>query len=155
PEGGFYSAYDADSEGEEGKFYVWTPEEIRAVLGAAGQSHAADGSDRSRDYKVSEILAYYGVTEAGNFEGKNILHLADGAATPAPAGLDAARAALLAARAQRVPPGLDDKRLTSWNALAIAALAEAGAVLGRDDYLEAARDCAEFFLGTTPAPETG
>ncbi len=77
------------------------------------------------------ILAYYGVTEAGNFEGKNILHLADGAAAPAPAGLDAARAALLAARAGRVWPGLDDKRLCSWNALAIAALAEAGAVLGR------------------------
>ncbi|HXF29957.1 MAG TPA: thioredoxin domain-containing protein [Solirubrobacterales bacterium] len=131
PEGGFYSAYDADSEGEEGKFYVWTQEEIRAVVPDA-----------------DEILAYYGVTEAGNFEGKNILHLADGAATPAPAGLDAARAALLAARAQRVPPGLDDKRLTSWNALAIAALAEAGAVLGRDDYLKAAADCAEFVLGT-------
>ncbi len=130
PEGGFYSAYDADSEGEEGKFYVWTPDEIRAVLG--------DDAD--------EILAYYGVTEAGNFEGKNILHLSDGAAAPAPAGLDAARAALLAARAGRVPPGLDDKRLCSWNALAISALAEAGAVLGRPDYLEAAADCAEFIL---------
>jgi hypothetical protein len=131
PEGGFYSAYDADSEGEEGKFYVWTPAEMRAVLPEA-----------------DEILAYYGVTESGNFEGRNILHLADGAAAPAPAGLDAARAALLAARAERVWPGLDDKRLMSWNALALAALAEAGAVLGRDDYLEAARACAEFLLGT-------
>ncbi|HJZ35115.1 MAG TPA: thioredoxin domain-containing protein, partial [Solirubrobacterales bacterium] len=72
--------------------------------------------------------------------------LADGAAAPAPAGLDAARAALLAARAERVPPGLDDKRLCSWNALAIAALAEAGAVLGRPDYLEAAAACAEFIF---------
>jgi uncharacterized protein YyaL (SSP411 family) len=132
PEGGFYSAYDADSEGVEGKFYVWTPDEIRAVLAAP----------------ADEILAYYGVTEAGNFEGKNILHLADGAAATAPPGLDGARAALLAARAERVPPGLDDKRLTSWNALAIAALAEAGAVLGRPDYLEAAEACAEFVLGT-------
>jgi uncharacterized protein YyaL (SSP411 family) len=132
PEGGFYSAYDADSEGEEGKFYVWTPAEIRAVL----------------DGPADEFLAYWGVTEQGNFEGKNILHLADGAAAPAPAGLAEARAALLAARATRVPPGLDDKRLTSWNALAIAALAEAGAVLGRDDYLDAASACAEFVLGT-------
>jgi len=132
PEGGFYSAYDADSEGEEGKFYVWTPAEIRAELG--------DDAD--------PILAYYGVTDAGNFEGKNILHLADGAAAAAPPGLDAARAALLAARAERVPPGLDDKRLCSWNALAIAALAEAGAVLGRDDYLDAAAACAEFILKT-------
>jgi uncharacterized protein YyaL (SSP411 family) len=136
PEGGFYSAYDADSEGVEGKFYVWTPDEIRAVLEGAG------------GFDVDAILTYYGVTEAGNFEGKNILHLADGAAAPAPPGLDSARAALLAARAERVPPGLDDKRLTSWNALAIAALAEAGAVLGRDDYLEAAAACAEFVLGT-------
>jgi uncharacterized protein len=139
PEGGFYSAYDADSEGEEGKFYVWTPEEIRAVLG--------DDADA--------VLAYYGVTEAGNFEGKNILHLADGAAAERPAGLDAARAALLAARAERVWPGLDDKRLTSWNALAISALAEAGAVLGRPDYLEAATRCAEFLTTTMRYPETG
>jgi uncharacterized protein YyaL (SSP411 family) len=138
PEGAFYSAYDADSEGVEGKFYVWTPDEIRAVMPDA-----------------DEILAYYGVTEGGNFEGKNILHLADGPAAPAPAGLDAARAALLAARAERVAPGLDDKRLTSWNALAIAALAEAGATLGREDYLEAAVSCAEFVLGTMRDAETG
>jgi uncharacterized protein len=158
PEGGFYSAYDADSEGEEGKFYVWTPDEVRAALagptavdltgdiGGLGRPQAGGGG-KGRP-RVEEILAYYGVTETGNFEGKNILHLADGAAAPAPAGLDAARAALLAVRAERVPPGLDDKRLTSWNALAIAALAEAGAVLGRDDYLEAAAACAEFVLGT-------
>jgi uncharacterized protein YyaL (SSP411 family) len=139
PEGGFYSALDADSEGEEGKFYVWTPEEILAVLETIPAPERPD---------PDAIFAYYGVTEAGNFEGKNILHLADGAAAPAPAGLDAARAALLAARAERVWPGLDDKRLCSWNALAIAALAEAGAVLGRPDYLEAAAACAEFVLGT-------
>jgi uncharacterized protein YyaL (SSP411 family) len=144
PEGGFYSAYDADSEGEEGKFYVWTPGEIRAVLAGDGAGARATGGRADPD----AILAYYGVTEAGNFEGKNILHLADGAAAAPPPGLDAARAALLAARAARVPPGLDDKRLCSWNALAIAALAEAGAVLGRPDYLEAAEACAQFVLGT-------
>ncbi|HEY2479027.1 MAG TPA: thioredoxin domain-containing protein [Solirubrobacterales bacterium] len=144
PEGGFYSAYDADSEGEEGRYYVWTPGEIRAVLAEDSAGPAATGGRPDPD----EILAYYGVTEAGNFEGKNILHLADGAAAAPPAGLDAARSALLAARAERVPPGLDDKRLCSWNALAIAALAEAGAVLGRPDYLEAAATCAEFVLGT-------
>jgi uncharacterized protein len=148
PEGGFYSAYDADSEGEEGKFYLWTPDEIRAVLEdptAVDLTGAIGGEGRPQ---VEEILAYYGVTDAGNFEGKNILHLADGAAAPALAGLDAARTALLAARAERIPPGLDDKRLTSWNALAIAALAEAGAVLDHPDYLEASEACAEFVLGT-------
>jgi uncharacterized protein YyaL (SSP411 family) len=144
PEGGFYSAYDADSEGVEGKFYVWTPAEIHAVLTQDSAGSAATGGRADPD----AILAYYGITEAGNFEGKNILHLADGATAVAPPGLDSARAALLAARAERIPPGLDDKRLTAWNALAIAALAEAGAVLGRDDYLEAAAACAEFVLGT-------
>jgi hypothetical protein len=139
PEGGFYSALDADSEGEEGKFYVWTPDEIRAVLDAIPAAERPD---------PDEILAYFGVTEAGNFEGRNILHLADGATAPAPEGLDAARSALLAVRAERVWPGLDDKRLCSWNALTITALAEAGAVLGREDYLEAAGACAEFVLGT-------
>jgi uncharacterized protein len=129
PEGGFYSALDADSEGEEGKYYVWFPEEIRELLG--------DGA-------AAPVLEFYGVTERGNFEGANVLHRALGASATEPAGLAEARAALLAAREQRVRPGLDDKRLLSWNALAISALAEAGAVLGREDYLDAARGCAEF-----------
>jgi uncharacterized protein len=148
PEGGFYSAYDADSEGEEGKFYVWTPDEMRAVLESAAAVGARGPDAEPAPLDTDAILAYYGVTESGNFEGKNILHLADGAAAPAPAGLDAARAVLLAVRAERVPPGLDDKRLCSWNALAITALAEAGAVLGRPDYLDAAAACAEFIFGS-------
>jgi uncharacterized protein len=131
PEGGFYSALDADSEGEEGRFYVWTPAELREALGAE---------------RAAEIGAYYGVSEAGNFEGRSILHLAGGAAAPEPEGLDAARRELFEARARRVRPGLDDKRLASWNALMVSALAEAGAVLGREDYLDAARQCAEFVL---------
>jgi uncharacterized protein len=132
PEGGFYSALDADSEGEEGRFYVWTPAEIRAVLGGAAQ----------------DVIEFYGVSEAGNFEGRNVLHLARGAAAPRPAGLDGARRALLEAREKRPRPRLDDKRLTAWNALMLAALAEAGAALGRPDYLEAARRCASFLLGS-------
>jgi len=142
PEGGFYSALDADSEGEEGRFYVWTPEQVRAALVAAGSSDGAGAPD------PEAILAHYGVSERGNFEGANVLHLAGGAAAPEPEGLATARAALLTARATRVRPGLDDKRLASWNALAISALAEAGAVLGRDDYLDAARAGAEFVDGS-------
>jgi uncharacterized protein len=130
PEGGFYSALDADSEGEEGRFYVWTLDEIEAVLGE----------------RAEPVAEFYGASEAGNFEGRNILHLAGGATGPEPAGLDAARQALYEARARRVRPGLDDKRLASWNALVLGALAEAGAALGREDYLDAARDCAEFVL---------
>jgi uncharacterized protein YyaL (SSP411 family) len=137
PEGGFYSALDADSEGEEGRFYVWTPDQIREVLG--------DGAD--------PVLAYYGISDQGNFEGSNVLHLAGGAEGPEPPGLEKARQELFEARAQRVRPGLDDKRLTSWNALAIAALADAGAVLGRGDYLDAARACAEFVLGSLRDPD--
>jgi uncharacterized protein YyaL (SSP411 family) len=130
PEGGFYSALDADSEGEEGRFYVWTPEEIRAVLGERAEA----------------VIEFYGVSEAGNFEGRNILHLPGGGAAAQPEGLAEARQALYEARVERVWPGLDDKRLTSWNALMLAALAEAGAALGRGDYLDAARRCADFIL---------
>ena len=130
PEGGFYSALDADSEGEEGRFYVWAPAEIRELLGA----------------DAGAVIEFYGVSERGNFEGANILHLAAGVEAEPPPGLDAARRTLYEARAKRVWPGLDDKRLTAWNALAISALAEAGAVLGRADYLDAARRCAEFVL---------
>jgi uncharacterized protein len=130
PEGGFYSALDADSEGEEGRFYVWTEEQIREVLGEG----------------AGPVIEFYGVSERGNFDGANILHLAVGAAAEAPPGLAEAKRALYETRSQRVWPGLDDKRLASWNALAISALAEAGAVLGREDYLDAAARCADFIL---------
>ncbi|HEX7280093.1 MAG TPA: thioredoxin domain-containing protein [Solirubrobacterales bacterium] len=137
PGGGFYSALDADSEGEEGRFYVWTPAQIREVLGETAET----------------LIEYYGVSERGNFEGSNVLHLADGAEAEAPPGLAEARQALFEARSQRVWPGLDDKQLTSWNALAIAALADAGAVLGRGDYLDAARGGAEFVLTELRGPD--
>ncbi|HKF83651.1 MAG TPA: thioredoxin domain-containing protein [Solirubrobacterales bacterium] len=136
-EGGFYSALDADSEGEEGRFYVWTSAQIREVLGEA----------------ADPVIEHYGASEEGNFEGSNVLHLAHGPENPEPAGLTEARQALYEARAQRVRPGLDDKRLASWNALAIAALADAGAVLGREDYLDAARECAEFVLTRLRDPD--
>jgi uncharacterized protein YyaL (SSP411 family) len=126
PEGGFYSALDADSEGEEGRFYVWRLDELRDVLGSDAEA-ATD---------------YFGATEGGNFEGRNILTRGE---SP-PEDLAELKRRLYEARAQRVWPGLDDKRLTSWNALMLGALAEAAAALGRDDYLDAARGCAEFIL---------
>jgi uncharacterized protein YyaL (SSP411 family) len=128
PEGGFCSALDADSEGVEGKFYVWTLDELRAALGDDGLSRDA--------------VAFFGATEGGNFEGVNVLE----GRGPVPGRLTDIQAALLAARAERVRPGLDDKRLTSWNALMISALAQAGAALERADYLAAAAACAEFLL---------
>jgi uncharacterized protein YyaL (SSP411 family) len=134
PEGGFYSALDADSEGEEGRFYVWDENEMREALGEAGV--AADAVER--------VLGYWGVSAAGNFEGKNILHVPLGASARQPPELADARTALYSWRDGRVRPGLDDKRICSWNALMIAALADAGAALGRQDYLDAASACARF-----------
>ncbi len=134
PEGGFYSALDADSEGEEGRFYVWDEAEMREVLAGAGIGHEA----------VERVLGHWGVSAAGNFEGKNILHVPLGASAQQPAGLADARRALYAHRDDRVRPGLDDKRICSWNALMIAALADAGAAMGRNDYLDAACGCARF-----------
>ena len=142
PEGGFYSALDADSEGEEGLFYTWTPEEIEAVLSSPEQD-SANCIDFSTQ-QIDKLMQFYGVSKGGNFEGRSVLHLIGEADTEEPEGLDEMRRALCEARAKRVWPGLDDKRLASWNALAIGALAEAGAVLGREDYLDAARGCAEF-----------
>jgi uncharacterized protein YyaL (SSP411 family) len=124
PEGGFYSALDADSEGEEGKFYVWSRAQLVEVA----------GEDAAR---------WFGASEGGNFEGSNILVRGEGN----PPELADWRARLYEVRSKRVWPGLDDKRLTSWNALMISALAEAGAVLEREDYLDAARQAADFLLG--------
>jgi uncharacterized protein YyaL (SSP411 family) len=133
PEGGFQSALDADSEGEEGRFYVWTPEEIREALEAKGLGERAD-----------EVISYFGVTERGNFEGRNILHLPGGLQDEPPEWLEEARRALYSHRSRRVWPGRDDKRLASWNALMISALADAGASLPCQDYLDAAVAGAEF-----------
>ncbi len=127
-DGGFFSALDADSEGVEGKFYVWSLEQLRSAL--------ADDADAA--------VAWFGASEGGNFEGLNILE-SRGAEPPAEQRARI-RARLLAQRSERVRPATDDKRLTSWNALMISALADAGAVLGREDYLTAARECADFLL---------
>jgi len=144
PEGGFYSALDADSEGEEGRFYVWTPEQIRAALENPDASPGQANCIKFSAQQTENLMQFYGVSQAGNFEERNILHLAGGVEAAEPEGLGEMRRALYEARAKRVWPGLDDKRLTSWNALTISALAEAGAVLEREDYLDAARACADF-----------
>ncbi|MDQ3935112.1 MAG: thioredoxin domain-containing protein, partial [Actinomycetota bacterium] len=128
PEGGFYSALDADSEGEEGRFYVWTMAELRETLGEL----------------ADEAIEYFGVDEGGNFEGRSILVRG----SDPPESLPEIKRRLYEVRSKRVWPGLDDKRLTAWNALLISALADAGAVLERPDYLEAASTCAAFVLGS-------
>ena len=141
PEGGFYSAQDADSEGEEGKFFVWTADEIEAVLGK----------------EEADLLGrVYGVTPAGNFEGNTILNLkrtvADVAQqTGAPVETVSERLAassqkLFIEREKRVKPSRDEKILTEWNGLMIHALADVGVVLGRADALEAAAKSADFVL---------
>ena len=140
--GGFFSAQDADSEGVEGKFFVWSPEEIRGALPDAEMARAA--------------CAYWGLDDGANFEGHNILfvsrELSDvarelGLSPERLADLIAqARTLLYAAREKRVHPGLDDKVLASWNGLVLAALADAGRALDRPDYIAAAVKNAEFLI---------
>jgi uncharacterized protein YyaL (SSP411 family) len=140
-EGAFFSARDADSEGEEGIFYVWTPKQVRDVLDAE---------------TAALFMRVYDVTDGGNFEGRNILHL--------PYSLDAqaareglaveelerrlqeARDGLVRARSKRTPPMRDEKVLAGWNGMALRALAEAGGALGREDYTSAAVQGADFIL---------
>ncbi len=140
--GGFYSAEDADSEGEEGTFYIWTPGEITALL----------GEERGR-----LVNDYFGVSESGNFEkGKSILYRAhDNEAFAAERGmsveelaeiLEEARRVLLAARGKRERPFRDDKIITAWNAMIIAALARGAVVLGEQKYLEEASRAADFIV---------
>jgi len=130
PEGGFAAALDADSDGVEGAYYVWTPGQLGEVLGEADGGYAA---------------AVFGVTQAGTFEhGASVLQLR---ADPAdPDRFARVRAELLAARMRRTRPGLDGKIVAAWNGLAIAALAEAGLLLGRPDFIAAATAAAELLV---------
>jgi uncharacterized protein YyaL (SSP411 family) len=125
--GGFASALDADTDGEEGLTYVWTPDEVRAALDPADAEAA---------------IAYYGISEGGNFEGRTVLRPSGSA----PARLEQIRLALLEVRAHRPQPARDDKAIACWNGFALAALAEAGWRLEQPRYLDAARACAGFLL---------
>ncbi|HEX6729075.1 MAG TPA: thioredoxin domain-containing protein [Pyrinomonadaceae bacterium] len=141
PQGGFYSTQDADSEGHEGKFFVWDIEEIRSLLGEA-------------DAKL--FSAFFNVTSQGNFEGKNILNVTSSIEdvarqlnvelSEAERSLERSRQKLFMVREKRVKPDRDEKVLTAWNGLMLASFAEAGAILQRSDYTDAARRNAEFVL---------
>ena len=141
PAGGFYSSQDADVDGEEGQYYLWTPDEIIGLLGEE------DGRLVSR---------YFGIGSEGNFEGGSVLHIPKDLAGLAaetgvrPADIEAvmarSKAKLLEARGRRPKPKRDDKILTSWNGLMLQALAEASSVFGRDDYLAAATANASFLV---------
>ncbi len=143
PEGGFYAAQDADTEGIEGKFFVWTPAEVAEVVGET-------------DARV--VSAWFDVTDRGNFEHKNILHTArDREVVATELGITVgeldgtirrARESLYSAREFRVKPSRDDKVIVAWNGLMIRAFADAGAILEDARYLDAARHAAEFILNT-------
>ena len=138
PGGGFFSAEDADSEGVEGKFYVWPRSEIIAVLG---------------DAAAPKVCEWYGVTDEGNFEDTNILHRPVRGDLIRPPAIEEARRLLFAARALRVRPGLDDKVVTEWNAMMVATLAEAGAACQRPDWIGTAQRGAGFLLDTLRRPD--
>ncbi len=134
PSGGIHSAEDADSEGVEGKFYVWSRPQVEAVGGAAA-------------------VEWYGVTDGGNWEGSNILWRPERGDLIRPPAVEGARRMMFEARELRVRPGLDDKVVTEWNAMAVAALAEAGAALGRPDWVATAVEVAEFLLSSLRRPD--
>ncbi|WP_394352581.1 thioredoxin domain-containing protein [Candidatus Nitrosotalea sp. FS] len=138
PEGGFYSAQDADSEGEEGKFYVWKKKEIQEILG-----------------KDSDIFClYYDVTDGGNFEGHTILYNSMNLSSIAfhfgkseseiRQILKQSREKLYAVRSKRIPPGRDDKIMTSWNSLMITSFVKGYRVTGEPDFVQSAKKCIEF-----------
>jgi uncharacterized protein len=148
PEGPFYSTEDADSEGVEGKFYVWSLEEVQKVLGME---------------RAKEFASVYDVSERGNWEYENILNLPKSIAQSAKVlgrdetdlrqDLAVDRAKLLAAREKRIPPGKDTKVLTSWNGLMLAPLAEGSLILDEPRYAEAASKAAGFLLETMRTPD--
>jgi len=154
PNGGFYSTQDADSEGEEGKFFVWTPDEIRAVLGDTFDTNTTNA-----------LLHYWDITPGGNFEGKNILHCDAWAEDLAHqyqlsgavllAAIEKARALLFAAREGRIKPARDEKMLAAWNGMMLAAFAEAarGFPAQRHHYTQIAQQGGEFVRAALLTPD--
>ena len=149
PEGGFYSATDADSEGVEGKFFVWTPEQIREVV--------------TEEEDAKRFCAYYDITEAGNWEKTSIPRTPKSLETVAKelecspeellGTINRVRPLVFQARLTRIPPGLDDKIITAWNGMMIGAMAEAGRVLNHQPYLDGAIRAADFLLTTLSRPD--
>ena len=138
-EGGFYSAEDADSEGVEGKFYVWSPDEIKAILG---------------EERGTKFCAAFDITASGNFEGQSIPNLIQKALSEEERSQwELERARLLAYRNERIHPHKDDKILTAWNGLMIAALAMGYRVLGEVAYREAAEKALQFILTQLRRPD--
>jgi uncharacterized protein YyaL (SSP411 family) len=136
PGGGFASTQDADSEGEEGRFFVWTPEQLRDALG---------------DDDAAAASRAFGVTPGGNFEhGATVLALAS-----PEEDVERFRQRLYDVREQRVHPGRDDKVITAWNAMMLGAFAEAGAALDRADYVQVAAGCAQFLLDNLRSTDNG
>jgi len=131
--GGFYSTQDADSEGVEGKYYLWTHQEIVEVQGKKNSQIACD---------------YFGVTAQGNFGGRNILHVVGDLEPEVSSIIKQAKASLLKRREQRIKPNRDEKILASWNGLMLASLAEAACILDREDYLAAAVANGSFLLNS-------
>jgi uncharacterized protein len=154
PEGGFYSATDADSEGEEGKFFVWSIDEMKAVL-----EPLIDELPNAAQIAIE----YWGMSSGGNFEGHNILYVPNDDEVIAKrlglsvddlhTALNKIKDRLYANRTQRIAPGLDDKILTAWNGMMLASLAEAARVLDRPDYLTAAERAGTFLLDTMMTSE--
>ena len=138
PEGGFYAALDAETDAEEGKYYVWTADEIQKILGKK---------------QAARFAGVYGVDKGPNFEGKNVLYVPNGtAAEDALKEVESAREKLLTARFDREYPLLDTKIIVNWNGLMIDALAYGYQVLGKERYLLAASKAAQFILGTLKKP---
>jgi uncharacterized protein YyaL (SSP411 family)/aryl-alcohol dehydrogenase-like predicted oxidoreductase len=149
PEGGFFSATDADSEGVEGKFFVWTPDEIRSAV--------------ESDEDARRFCAYYDVTPAGNWEHYNVLHTPKSAEVVAKElgittdelqqTLARVKPMVYAARATRIAPGLDDKVITAWNGMMISAMAEAGRVFDVPRYRDAAQRASDFLIASLSKPD--
>ena len=139
PEGGFYAALDAETDAEEGKYYVWTADEIQKILGKK---------------RAARFAGVYGVDKGPNFEGKNVLYVPNGAAAEdALKEVESAREKLLTARFDREYPLLDTKIIVNWNGLMIDALAYGYQVLGKERYLLAASKAARFILDTLQKPD--